>query len=377
MGRRRKPENALYPAGLYPSKGWLFAKLSGGGWERVCRVEEWPAEHPNSKAARDRWAELTTGKAKAGTVAKLLDAYMVHREQLVREGKLAKRTLEDNYAEVEYLKAAFGSYPDTKLNSRHCAGYLQKRTYIPKPKRNADGVLEQQEPRRAPVRANREMSLLSGAYTWALTSDDFPHITMNPCVGVLRNREEPSERCPEVWELEAAKKKASAVWALIFDFAYKCGQRGVQTRLLTKRAIRQDGVFVGKKKNGEDVVIDWDDELIAIVLGLLEYTAEVERSLHITSPYIIVSRNGQPYSEAGWKNAVYRIVRAAIADQANPLEVPFSFHNIRARSGTDEEEMYGRSAQHRLGHKRRSTTDLYIRGKKTRRVKPLPLRKAS
>ena len=48
-----------------------------------------------------------------------------------------------------------------------------------------------------------------------------------------------------------------------------------------------------------------------------------------------------------------------------------------ARSATDEEELYGTSPQHRLGHKRRATTDIYMRGRRAKRVKPLPLRKAS
>jgi integrase len=74
---------------------------------------------------------------------------------------------------------------------------------------------------------------------------------------------------------------------------------------------------------------------------------------------------------------MYKIVRAAIADADNLLQAPFSFHDFRARSATDEEELYGTSSQHRLGHKRRATTDIYMRGRSPRRVKPLPLRKAS
>jgi hypothetical protein len=52
MGRHRKAENAGYPKGLYPSRGWLF-------WQnkvKVCRVSEW------STKARRKWAELSTGQ---------------------------------------------------------------------------------------------------------------------------------------------------------------------------------------------------------------------------------------------------------------------------------------------------------------------------
>lgn len=208
-------------------------------------------------------------------------------------------------------------------------------------------------------------------------SPDWPQVTSNPCYGVARNPTKARERCPEIWEIEAAKKKAHGAWPLIFDFAYKCGQRGVQTRRLPRTAIRAEGIFIGKAKGGADIFIEWDDELIAIVLGLLEFTAEVEAKLHITSPYVIVSRTGAPYTPHGWKTIMYKIVRAAIADPDNPLKIPFSFHDFRARSATDEEELLGTNPQHRLGHKRRATTDDYMRGKRAKRIKPLPLRKPS
>lgn len=368
MGRRRKPENAQYPAGLYPSRGWLF-------WQnkvKVCRVSEW-----GTRAGRDRWAEISTGKATAGTVAAMLDGLMAHRQQLLREKKIAARTYEDNLEYCKPLKAVFGNMLPHQITMRHCAGYLKKRSWTPPPKKGPDGELIAQAPRRAPVRANKEMSLLSEGYAWAMGSDEWPLVTTNPCVGVERNPTKPSERCPEVWEIEAVKEKAPWLWKMILDLTYKIGQRGVQTRLLPKRDIRPEGIFVGKAKGGWDIFIEWDDELVAIVLGLLEYTAALERALGVTSPYLIVSRTGQPYTAHGWKTTVYKLVRAALADPANALEKPFSYHNIRARSATDEEKLYGTSPQHRLGHKRRSTTEDYLRDKSPRWVKPLPLRKAS
>lgn len=373
MGRRRKAGNTLYPEGVYPSRGWLFWRdPDDGKWHKLGKLSEW-----NTKPVRDRWTELSTGKTAAGTVAAMLDAHMTFREQLVREGKLDKRTLADNYEYLKPLKTVFASMQPHEVNGRHIAGYLEKRSWQPPARRGPGGEMTVPEPRRAPVRANKEVSLLSSTYAWAMTSPDWTSVTANPCHGVKRNPTKAQERCPEIWEIEAAKLKARGQWPLIFDLAYKCGPRGVQVRKLPKTAIRSAGIFVGKAKGGADVIIDWDDELIAIVLGLLEYTAEVERRLHIVSPYVVVSRTGAPYTAHGWKTTMYKIVRAAITDQSNALEEPFSFHNFRARSATDEEELYGTNPQHRLGHRRRATTDDYMRGKRAKRVKPLPLRKAS
>lgn len=373
MGRRRKAGNTLYPEGVYPSRGWLFWRdPDTGKWKPICKIAAWA-----EKTSRDRWTELSAGKAKDGTLAAMLDDFMLYREQLVREGKLDKRTLADNYEYLKPLKAYFRDARPCDVNSRHITGYLQKRSWRPPPRKGADGQMVDQAPRRAPVRANKEVSLVSSAYTWALSSPDWQQVTSNPCVGVERNPTKRNERCPEIWEIEAAKQKARGQWKLIFDFAYKCGQRGVQTRMLPKTAIRPDGILIGKSKGGADIFLDWDDELIAVVLGLLEYTAEVEAELHVTSPYVIVSRTGAPYTPEGWKTTMYKIVRAAIADPANPLEVPFSFHTFRARSATDEEDLFGTNPQHRLGHLKRATTDEYMRGRRAKRVKPLPLRRAS
>lgn len=373
MGRRRNPENAKYPGGVYPSRGFLFWKHpKSGDWLKICRVADW-----ETKAGRDRWSELSTGNAQAGTLAAMLDAHMVYREDLVRRGELDKRTYEDNLEYLKPLKAALGHMSAHQITGRNITSYLQKRSWQPRPKRGPNGELVAQQPRLAPVRANKEISLTSSAYAWAMGSPDFPLVTSNPCHGVTRNPTRRRERCPEIWEIEAAKRKARDEWKLIFDFAYKCGQRGVQTRLLPKRAIRPEGILIGKAKGGNDVYLEWDDELIAIAIGLLEYTALVEERLRITSPYVIVSRTGSPYTAAGWKTTMYKIVRAAIADHDNELEEPFSFHDFRARSATDEEEIYGTSPQDRLGHKRRATTDIYMRGRAPKRVKPLPLKKAS
>lgn len=370
MGRPRKASNSEFPRGVYPSRGWLFWRdPRTGDWHKLGKAWD--------KAARDRWTELSTGAAKPGTVADMLDTHMAYREQLLREGKLARRTFEDNLEYVKPLKQVFGAMLPHQVNGRHITGYLQKRAWQPRPRKDDTGQLVDQAARRAPVRANKEISLLASAYSWAMTSDGFPLVTSNPCTGIDRNPTRPKDRCPERWEIEAAKAHAPEPWPWILDLAYKVGSRGVQLRRLPKTALRANGILIGKAKGGADVVIEWDDELIALVLALLEHTAAIEAALHIVSPYVIVARSGMPYTDAGWKTTVYKFVRAAVADQHNPLQEPFSFHDIRARSATDEEEIYGTSPQARLGHRRRATTDDYIRGKRMKRVKPLPLRRAS
>lgn len=361
MGRRRKPGNDHLPGGVYPSRGWLFWKdPKSGDWHKLGK--EW------DRAARDKWVELSAGKSKAGTVADMLDAFMVYRRQLVREKKLAARTFTDNEDYARNLKLFFGAMPYPSVNGRHCASYLEKRTWQPKPRKGVPQPVQ-----RAPVRANKELSLLSSAYTWAMTSPDFPLATSNPCYGVKRNPTHRSERCPELWEIEAAKAAAPPLWAHILDLAYICGKRGVEIRMLPKRGLQLDGLHVIGAKNGPEVIIEWSAELYGAVLGILSWSDAVTNKRHVESPYVILAKSGGPYTPHGWKTTMYKIVRAAIADPDNPLQEPFSFHHLRARSATDEEELYGTSPQNRLGHTRRSTTDIYMRGRRAKKVKPLPL----
>lgn len=371
MGRRRKPENAIYPAGVYPSRGWLFFNDKAAGRKpKICRISEW-----DTQVARKKWAEMSVGQAELGTVADMLDGLMKHRELLLREKKIAARTYTDNLEYVTRLKTAFGRMLPHQVTMRDCTSYLDKRSWTPRPKKGPDGTLIAQAPRRAPVRANKELSLFSEGFKWAMKSTSWPLVTNNPCIGVERNPTKASDRCPERSEMDAAKKHAPGIWPLILDLAYKAGSRGVQFRLLPKRNIRDEGLLIGKAKGGADVWIEWDDELVGIVEGLLTHANEISAKLRVQSPYLIVARGGGPYTAHGWKTTMFKLVRAAIA--AGDLEHPFSFHNIRSRSATDEEELFGTNPQHRLGHKKRATTDDYMRGKRAKRVKPLPLRKAS
>ena len=283
--------------------------------------------------------------------------------------------------EVVQLKISFGQMHYAALKRPHIAKYLLRRSYTPKPRRDPEDPtkLIEQKPRRAPIRANREVAMLSSAYSWAMGQDDY-EILENPCYGVRRNTESPSDRCPERWELEAAKEKAPPLWALIFDLAYKIGQRGGDVRLLKKMQLQPDGVYVTQSKTGETLIIEWDDELYDIVLRLQAWSDDILKENRyrgsMESPYLIVTRFCQPYTARGWKSMVYKFVRAAMADKNNPLTIPFSFHNIRAKSATDEEDAGG-DPQRRLGHKTRAQTEDYIRSKKVHRVKPLPLKLAS
>jgi len=122
-------------------------------------------------------ARLSGGDAERGTVAELLDAFLVHVHGLMVAGKRAPRTVADNEIEAENLKRSFGHMQQGKLRRKHVAGYLE-------------AALEAKRG----VRANREVAFLSSAYSWGMRKFGLEE---NPCYGVRRNTETPRQRVPE------------------------------------------------------------------------------------------------------------------------------------------------------------------------------------
>lgn len=352
MGRRRKTEHHL-PRRVYLNRGWHWFVDDAGKWYKLGK--EW------DRAAKDTWVKLTEGKAAHGTVSELLDAYLEHAANLVRQGKRSKQTYDGNLGEAQTLKLVFGRMGYAAVTSKHVASFLRRRT--------------DKAGKPAPVRANREAALLSSAYSWAMGEPGFD-VTLNPCYGVRRNTERPRERCPEMWELDAVKAKANEQWRAIVDLAYITGQRGVTLRLLTKDRLRDAGIDFGTTKRGRPIFIEWDDDLRACITTLQTITAKVCEERKTLTPYLIVNRYGQPYGAQGWKGTFYKLVRAAIADGENPLKSAFHFHDIRAKSATDEDEAGG-NPQHRLGHRTRAQTADYLRSKSVVRVKALPLKRGA
>lgn len=189
MAGRRKQGHHL-PDRVYVNHGWHFYVDPAGKWHKLGKA--WDRE------AKEKWLQLSEGKACEGTAAKLIDDFLAHCEQLVRAGRRSKRTLEDNEAETRALKVVFARTPAHLLTSRHVKSYLNKRN-------DRDG-------RPVPVRANREIAFLSSAYAWAMGRDEWPKITVNPCYGVRRNAESPRRDYVQTSQLVRFGKNCAPGW---------------------------------------------------------------------------------------------------------------------------------------------------------------------
>ena len=173
--------------------------------------------------AKVEWARL---ERKAPPKPNNLMAYVFDRyEKEIIPGK-SIRTQSDNYKELKQLRKAFESAPIESITPQVVAQYRDART--------------------AKVRANREIALLSHAFTiareWGLTDK------ANPCFGVRRNKEKPRDYYAGdiVWNavyFEAAQELKDAM-----DLAYLTGQRPADVLKIAVTDLNNGFLLIGQGK---------------------------------------------------------------------------------------------------------------------------------
>lgn len=336
VGRRRQSDFHC-PQYVYPKHGaYHFRDPKTGRWEKIARIGE-------ERKMREEWARRMGIDSEAGSVAWWLDRFLEHRRGLVKQAKLAPRTLEDNETEALYLKAFFGKQMPGEVEPSHVGDYLDQR-----------GV-------KAWVRANREKSLLSGLFTWLMRRAG-TGIKVNPCHGVVRNRETKRKRYVEDRELAAVSSIAvRSIWRWMW-LVYRTAQRPEDCLLACPRAIRSldDGRralrFVqGKTGKTVDVIITPEIE---------EITETGSNVVDLDRPFVCTER-GRPYSYDGAAAMFRRYVGVCTLKDFGPRD-------LRAKAATD---LYiaGESLeriQHLLGHDSVTTTEKYIKARLPNVVQP-------
>ena len=169
MVARRKKYLAL---GLLPRMDVIVGKRVSTYYYRNWQNQRITLGHVLSDAKR-KALDLEAGRVVADTVDALIHRYL--REV---SPKLAPRTHIDNIGNCRRISAVFGKMAPRALKPSDVGTYLD------------------QHP--APVRANREIALLSSCYALAIRRGI---ADVNPCKGVRRNKETPRVRLVMDWEL--------------------------------------------------------------------------------------------------------------------------------------------------------------------------------
>jgi integrase len=324
MGKPRQSRKDL-PARVYQKHGAYYFVDTNNKW------------HPLGKEygpAMQKWAAMVQpviGKQRLGAV---MDTYI--KEELPKRKPLTQR---DYLASIAMLRPVFGEMWPEDLEPKHIYAYMRLRE--------------------APVRANRDVAVLSNVMNQAIR---IGLINTNPCKQVRRNEENPRTR--EVLDSEiVAFLPHCPDWLKAYvRLKLLTGLRQGDMLNIRLDQLREDGLFVQTGKRGKRLLFTWSNDLRAAI-----DTIKSQRH-RVTSLYLINSeRDGIKLSSSGFKSAWSRAMKKALA--AGDLTESFAENDLRAKVATEAVEL-GQNATAMLGHSSDAVTKRhYQRG--TQKVAPL------
>lgn len=207
-----------------------------------------------------------------------------------------------------------------------------------------------------PELARKGLMVLSHMFSWAC---EWGVVESNPCRGVARPPMTRRDRCPTDAEFAAVRARCPRMHQIAMDLALLTGLRREDILALTRDSEADDGLLVRTGKTDKPLLFLWTDELRAVVKAAWAEPPRVRR-------YLICTKAGKRYTGDGFSRMWKRAHDKAL--KAKEIAAPFTFHDIRAKSASDDADPARASS--RLGHTTRQTTErYYIRT--PRKVEPL------
>jgi|SRR5450830_15277 len=268
------------------------------------------------QAAKRKWAELECAEVPPDAT---LMGYAFDQYERDILPKKAPSTQRENMLCLSQLRTSFGKAPIDKISPQDIARYRDART--------------------APVRANREIALLSHVFNmareWGYTQRD------NPCRGVRKNRERPRTYYAEADVWNAVYSAGQDGLRDAMDLAYLSGQRPADVLKMSKHDIRNDELHVRQNKTTHVLRIrlhvdGQPTELGACVDRLLA------RPVQSMSGELICTERGQPLTAKMLRDRfdVARATSATKAEAAGQLDLAkriraFQFRDIRPKAASE------------------------------------------
>ena len=273
--------------------------------------------------------------------------------------ELAPRTRKDYLGQLKYIYMFFNDPPApmAAIKTINIQQYMKWR-----------GTTSDGERQPAPVRANRERALISAIWNFALREG----ITNapNPCQGVRGFTELGRDVYTEDEVYKAIYESADRALQDSMDLAYLCGQRPADTLKMSETDIRNGALSVAQGKTGHKLRITIEGELATVI----ERIKAFKKGCKVHSLRLVVKDNGAPMGYWALRDRIDNARLAAVKrypDLAEQIK-EFQFRDLRAKAGTDITEQEGlQAAQKLLGHKNRSTTEIYVRRRAGERVSPI------
>jgi len=349
--RKRKPENRGLPTRWEHYHGAYYYRVPPGqeaAWDGKKRFRL----GKTLPEAYRTWAERITPRDEPSTIADLLDRYAL--EVMPTKSPATQR---GQAAGIERLRRVFGHMPIGAFKPQHAYQYRDKRG------------------RTAPTAANRELEILSHAFTKAIEWGALEHHPM--IEGKFRKlKRPPRTRYVEDWEiiealsLPSARRKGSVrMLQAYIRLKLLTGLRRTDLLRLRMSDLSDDGIHVTPSKtarsSGKRVIYEWTDELRAAV-----DECKAVRPVHI-SPWLFCNRRGECYVRDdgranGFESMWQRFMARLLAE--TEITERFQERDLRAKCATDAESL--EHARALLAHASDATTKrIYRRGPE--RVKPV------
>jgi integrase len=267
-----------------------------------------------------RVASMSCG---AGTVGTIDALWKIYKESSDWAG-LSERTQSDYEQYASPLLRVFGETLAAEITAPMVARYLRV------------------ERKTAPVRANREVSLLGNLIALAI---DRGEAEVNPCRGgqVRRNKERPRSVAPETDQLNAlinfAESKGGQ-WSIVIkaaEYAALAGSRKIEFLRLHWPQVGEHDVRLmrGKQRSGAAKI-----EKVRIspaLRHLLERLRPLARDDRLGA--VFPNRQGNPYTSDGFSSMWQKLIVEALAKGV--ITTRFTFHDLRAYYVTQHKERRG------------------------------------
>lgn len=291
--------------------------------------------------AKRKWAELECREAppETGLMRFIFDRYV---RDIIPQKAIA--TQRDNTLCMKFLRAVFDTAPIDAITPQFVAQYRDKRSQA------------------APVRANREIALLS--HVWNLAREWGYTAKENPCRGVRKNKEKPRDfyADDEVWNAVYAQACEELQDAM--DLNYLTGQRPADVLKMRLTDIKDGAIEVVQNKTKKRLRILLDDGGRRTELGNVVDRIKA-RDRKVSSLFLVATPAGKALAKHTLRVRfdAARIAAAKAAEDAGNTVLAervraFQFRDIRPKAASETDLTH---ASKLLGHTEHEITEKVYR----------------
>jgi integrase len=246
--------------------------------------------------------------------------------------KKAPHTQVDHGRYLELIEAVFGDMAPRDVRPAHLRQFHDRL-------------------RDRPTRANRALEVAKHLFAMGV---QWGALDENPGRDVRKFPVERRRRYVTDADFRAVYERADPMIRCAMDLAVLTGLRRGDLLSLTRDHLTPEGIRIDTAKTGAGLLIEWSDELRAVVDRAWALGPEVRR-------HVIVTRRGKGYTPDGFSALFRRVLLRT------PAEHRFRWHDLRAKSASDDTL---EAAAARLGHASAATTVRHYR-RAPAKVRPL------